>query len=66
MAPPNVRSTAVCPRSCSSDYSGIEVDGNDIAHPIWSDTRNRVPNPDFDKATVDEDVFTEAWPIPVR
>jgi hypothetical protein len=50
----------------NGDYSGIEVDRNDIAHPIWSDTRNRVPNPDFDKATVDEDVFTEARPIPVR
>nr|WP_296072381.1 hypothetical protein [uncultured Actinoplanes sp.] len=50
----------------NGDYSGIEVDRNDIAHPIWSDTRNRVPNPDFNKASVDEDVFTEARPIPVR
>jgi hypothetical protein len=50
----------------NGDYSGIEVDRNDIAHPIWSDTRNRVPNPDFNKASVDEDVFTVARPIPVR
>jgi hypothetical protein len=50
----------------NGDYSGIEVDRNDIAHPIWSDTRNRVPNPDFNKASVDEDVFTDARHIPVR
>jgi hypothetical protein len=50
----------------NGDYSGIEVDRNDIAHPIWSDTRNTVPNPDFNKATVDEDVFTVARPIPAR
>jgi len=50
----------------NGDYSGITVDRNGIAHPIWSDTRNRVPNPDFNKATVDEDVFTAARPIPHR
>jgi hypothetical protein len=50
----------------NGDYSGIEVDRDDIAHPIWSDTRNRVPNPGFNKATVDEDVFTVARPIPAR
>jgi hypothetical protein len=44
----------------NGDYSGITVDRNDVAHPIWSDTRNRVPDPAFDKATVDEDVFTAA------
>jgi hypothetical protein len=48
----------------NGDYSGIAVDRNNIAHPIWSDTRNRVPDPAFDKATVDEDVFTVARPIP--
>jgi hypothetical protein len=50
----------------NGDYSGIVVDRNNIAHPIWSDTRNRVPNPDFNKVSVDEDVFTAARPIPGR
>jgi hypothetical protein len=48
----------------NGDYSGITVDRNGIAHPVWSDTRNRTPNPAFDKVTVDEDVFTAARPIP--
>jgi hypothetical protein len=48
----------------NGDYSGIEVDRFGIAHPIWSDTRNRVPDPGFDKVSVDEDVFTTARPIP--
>ena len=50
----------------NGDYSGIVVDRNNIAHPIWSDTRSRVPNPDFNKVSVDEDVFTAARPIPGR
>jgi len=50
----------------NGDYSGITVDRNDVAHPIWSDTRNRVPDPAFDKATVDEDVFTAARPVSRR
>lgn len=48
----------------NGDYSGIVVDSRDIAHPVWSDTRNRSPHPDFDKVTVDEDGFTVARPIP--
>jgi len=48
----------------NGDYSGIEVDRSGIAHPIRSDTRNRVPDPAFDKVSVDEDVFTTARPIP--
>lgn len=50
----------------NGDYSGIAVDRNNLAHPIWSDTRNRVPNPNFNKATVDEDVFTVARQAPSR
>ena len=50
----------------NGDYSGISVDRNNLAHPIWSDTRNQALNPTFDKVTVDEDVFTEARPIPRR
>ena len=49
----------------NGDYSGITVDRNNTAHPIWSDTRNRTPNPAFDKVTVDEDVFTAAQQIPL-
>jgi len=48
----------------NGDYSGIAVDANNVAHPIWSDTRNRVPNPDFNKVGVDEDVFTVSRPVP--
>lgn len=48
----------------NGDYSGITVDRNNLAHPIWSDTRNRAPSPDFDKVGVDEDVFTTVRPIP--
>ena len=50
----------------NGDYSGITVDRNGIAHPVWSDTRNRTPNPAFDKVTVDEDVFTAASGVPRR
>jgi hypothetical protein len=48
----------------NGDYSGITIDANNVVHPIWSDTRNRVPNPQFNKATVDEDVFTVTRPAP--
>jgi hypothetical protein len=50
----------------NGDYSGIVVDRAGRAHPIWSDTRNRIPDPNFDKGTVDEDVFTVSRRIPVR
>jgi hypothetical protein len=48
----------------NGDYSGITVDRNNVAHPIWSDTRNRVPDPKVNKAVVDEDVFTVARQAP--
>lgn len=48
----------------NGDYSGITVDSRNIAHPIWSDTRNRSPHPGFDKVTFDEDGFTVARRIP--
>jgi len=48
----------------NGDYSGLVVDPAGRAHPIWSDTRNRIPNPAFNKGTVDEDVFTVTRPIP--
>jgi hypothetical protein len=48
----------------NGDYSGINVDTLGRAHPVWSDTRSRVPNPAFNKGTVDEDVFTVTRSIP--
>lgn len=51
----------------NGDYSGLAVAG-EIAHPVWSDTRNTVP-PQFNAPTLqgvihDEDVFTTARPVP--
>ncbi len=52
----------------NGDYSGLVLVG-DTAHPIWSDTRNPVPT-QFQSAvpsqrpTHDEDVFTDAVPLP--
>jgi hypothetical protein len=42
----------------NGDYTGIAIDPHGVAHPIWSDTRNAVPNPAFNLARHDEDVFT--------
>ncbi len=52
----------------NGDYSGLTVVG-DIAHPIWSDTRNTVPaqfnaQPPGQGVVHDEDVFTTARPVP--
>jgi hypothetical protein len=52
----------------NGDYSGLTVVGN-IAHPIWSDTRNTVPQgfasqPPGQGTVHDEDVFTTARPVP--
>jgi hypothetical protein len=44
----------------NGDYTGLAVGPDNVAHPIWSDTRNAVVEPDFNGATVDEDVFTTA------
>lgn len=46
------------------DYSGLVISRGELAHPIWADTRNRVPNPNFNLVTVDEDVFTVARNLP--
>ena len=46
----------------NGDYSGLAV-VNDVAHPIWSDTRN--VSPYLDQGVVhDEDVFTKAIGLP--
>lgn len=52
----------------NGDYTGLVLVG-DVAHPIWSDTRNRVPAR-FQSAiptqrpTHDEDIFTDAVKLP--
>ncbi len=48
----------------NGDYSGLTITPNGQAHPVWSDTRNRVPNPGFNNAGVDEDVFTITHNLP--
>jgi hypothetical protein len=48
----------------NGDYTGLTITPNGRAHPIWSDTRNRVPNPGFNKVSVDEDVFTVSHRLP--
>ncbi len=48
----------------NGDYTGLVVTGAGNAHPIWSDTRVRVPRPRFDNETVDEDVYTDQQRLP--
>jgi hypothetical protein len=43
----------------NGDYTAVVVTPDLRAHPLWSDTRVRSPQPDFDKVTVDEDVYTD-------
>jgi hypothetical protein len=48
----------------NGDYSSIAVAGN-IAHPVWSDTRNTVVQTSPDQGVVnDEDIFTDAIAVP--
>lgn len=48
----------------NGDYAGLAVVGN-RAHPIWSDTRNKVVLTSPSQGVVhDEDVFTDNLPIP--
>jgi hypothetical protein len=48
----------------NGDYSGLVVVG-DVAHPIWSDTRNAVPaSVGAQGVTHDEDIFTIALEVP--
>jgi len=42
----------------NGDYNDIAVTPDGWAHPIWSDTRVRVPDPGFYGLTVDEDAYT--------
>jgi hypothetical protein len=45
----------------NGDYSGLSLVGK-IAHPIWSDTRNAIPN--TSPTLHDEDIFTDAVTLP--
>jgi hypothetical protein len=47
----------------NGDYNDIVVTPNGRAHPIWSDTRVRVPDPSFYGSSVDEDAYTTSKSI---
>jgi hypothetical protein len=47
----------------NGDYNDIVVTPDGRAHPIWSDTRVRVPDPGFYGASVDEDAYTTSKSI---
>jgi hypothetical protein len=47
----------------NGDYSGLTVNRGELAHPIWSDTRNVNPFP-LNGVTHDEDVFTDSVGLP--
>jgi hypothetical protein len=47
----------------NGDYNDIVVTPDGRAHPIWSDTRVRVPDPNFYGASVDEDAYTASRSI---
>lgn len=47
----------------NGDYSGLAINREDEAHPIWSDTRNTNPFP-LNGVVHDEDVFTQKVSLP--
>jgi hypothetical protein len=47
----------------NGDYNDIVVTPEGRAHPIWSDTRVRVPDPRFYGSSVDEDAYTTSKSI---
>jgi hypothetical protein len=47
----------------NGDYSGLTINKEDEAHPLWSDTRNVNPFP-LNGVVHDEDVFTAAVALP--
>ncbi len=48
----------------NGDYSGLTINKNDEAHPIWSDTRNADPYTPANGVVRDEDVFTDKVNLP--
>jgi hypothetical protein len=47
----------------NGDYSGLTINRDTEAHPIWSDTRNSNPFPE-NGVVHDEDVFTTMAELP--
>ena len=47
----------------NGDYSGLVINRDGEAHPIWSDTRNSNPFP-LNGVVHDEDVFTQKVSLP--
>ena len=47
----------------NGDYNDIVVTPDGRAHPTWSDTRVRVPDPGFYGSSVDEDMYTTSKSI---
>jgi hypothetical protein len=48
----------------NGDYSGIAINQGTQTHPIWSDTRNADPFAPTNGVSHDEDIFTDAIPVP--
>lgn len=48
----------------NGDYSGLTINQDEEAHPIWSDTRNADPFAPADGVVHDEDVFTTNVDLP--
>jgi hypothetical protein len=46
------------------DYTGLTINFDIQAHPVWSDTRNRDPFAPNNGVTVDEDYFTVSRNLP--
>ncbi len=48
----------------NGDYSGLTINREEEAHPIWSDTRNLDPNAPRNGVLHDEDIFTDKIQLP--
>ena len=48
----------------NGDYSGLTITPGDVAHPIWSDTRNTDPYTPANGVVRDEDVFSDGVGLP--
>jgi hypothetical protein len=48
----------------NGDYSGLTITPGDVAHPIWSDTRNADPYTPANGVVRDEDVFSDRVGVP--
>ena len=48
----------------NGDYSSLVITKGNLAHPIWSDTRNVDPFAPGNGVTHDEDIFTDSTGLP--